>query len=152
MEDEVLAAAEADIAAELSDHGASAETVLEFPGEGFEPDGTLHEEPEPEWNQTRSRNRIDPAPAEQELTGSYDHLWEQTVMRNIEDAAVREDPDADCRTRRRARRASRTRQPEPAADGQPRRPEQPTHGSRTQPDRSRAGTARAVRARRCPPD
>ncbi|MEO5994010.1 MAG: FHA domain-containing protein [Arthrobacter sp.] len=34
-------------------------------------------------------------PAEQEPTGSYDHLWEQTVMRNIEDAAVREDPDAD---------------------------------------------------------
>ena len=48
VEDEVLAAAEADIAAELSDHGASAETVLEFPGEDSEHDGTLHEEPEPE--------------------------------------------------------------------------------------------------------
>lgn len=27
-----------------------------------------------------------------DLTSSYDHLWERTVMRNIEDAAVREDP------------------------------------------------------------
>ena len=47
-EDEVLAAAEADIAAELSEHGASSETVLEFPGEDLELDGTLHGEPEPE--------------------------------------------------------------------------------------------------------
>lgn len=30
-----------------------------------------------------------------EFTSSYDHLWERTVMRNIEDAAVREDPDAE---------------------------------------------------------
>ena len=30
-----------------------------------------------------------------EMTTSYDHLWDRTVMRNIEDAAVREDPDAD---------------------------------------------------------
>lgn len=30
-----------------------------------------------------------------EMTGSYDHLWEKTVMRNIEDAAVRVDPEAD---------------------------------------------------------
>ncbi|UTT70819.1 hypothetical protein NMQ03_06780 [Arthrobacter sp. DNA4] len=30
-----------------------------------------------------------------ELTTSYDHLWDRTVMRNIEDAAVREDLDAD---------------------------------------------------------
>ncbi|MGP4032473.1 FHA domain-containing protein [Pseudarthrobacter sp. 1C304] len=36
-----------------------------------------------------------PEPAEQEPTSSYDHLWEQTVMRSIEDAAVREDPDAE---------------------------------------------------------
>lgn len=28
-----------------------------------------------------------------DLTSSYDHLWERTVMRNIEDAAVREDPE-----------------------------------------------------------
>ena len=36
----------------------------------------------------------DAAPAV-EMTTSYDHLWDRTVMRNIEDAAVREDPDAD---------------------------------------------------------
>ena len=109
-EDEVLAAAEADIAAELSEHGASAETVLEFPGEDSESDGTLHEEPqtEPELEpepgpdkEPEPEHGLDeapepePEPAEQELTSSYDHLWERTVMRNIEDAAVREDPDAE---------------------------------------------------------
>lgn len=30
-----------------------------------------------------------------EMTTSYDHLWDRTVMRHIEDAAVREDPDDD---------------------------------------------------------
>lgn len=34
------------------------------------------------------------APAS-DMTSSYDHLWERTVMRNIEDAAVREDPEED---------------------------------------------------------
>ncbi|MEV7637852.1 FHA domain-containing protein [Pseudarthrobacter enclensis] len=34
----------------------------------------------------------DAAPAIDQ-TSSYDHLWERTVMRNIEDAAVREDPE-----------------------------------------------------------
>ncbi|WP_461189602.1 FHA domain-containing protein [Arthrobacter sp. Z4-13] len=29
-----------------------------------------------------------------EMTSSYDHLWERTVVRRIEDAAVREDPEA----------------------------------------------------------
>lgn len=108
VEDEVLAAAEADIAAGLGDHGASAETVLEFPGEDSERDGTLNEvpepsaEPEPEPSaepepepSAEPEPAPEPEPAEQELTSSYDHLWEQTVMRNIEDAAVREDPDAD---------------------------------------------------------
>ncbi|HSO90212.1 MAG TPA: hypothetical protein VLR70_03580, partial [Arthrobacter sp.] len=128
VEDEVLAAAEADIEAGLSEHGASAETVLEFPGEDFELDGTLHEEPEPEpepepapdaESAPEPEPELEPAPdaesaaagreaepsaqqpdaapepAEQEPTGTYDHLWEQTVMRNIEDAAVREDPDAE---------------------------------------------------------
>lgn len=40
------------------------------------------------------RNQADAASAV-EMTSSYDHLWERTVMRNIEDAAVREEPDAD---------------------------------------------------------
>lgn len=118
VDDEVLAAAEADIAAELSEHGASAETVLEFPDEDLELDGTLHGEPEPvpepelepepapahdaepatavrEPEPSAEQPAAAPEPAEQEPTGSYDHLWEQTVMRNIEDAAVREDPDAE---------------------------------------------------------
>ncbi|HSN37536.1 MAG TPA: FHA domain-containing protein [Arthrobacter sp.] len=118
IRDDVLAAAEADIAAELHDHGVSAETVLDFPGEDPELNGTLHEEPESEQepepepepapeqepDQVSEGADPDPAapqppaapePAEQEPTGSYDHLWEQTVMRSIEDAAVREDPDAD---------------------------------------------------------
>lgn len=34
-------------------------------------------------------------PAAIDLTSSYDHLWERTVMRNIEDAAVREEPAED---------------------------------------------------------
>ncbi|MGF9647483.1 hypothetical protein AAIH32_05890 [Pseudarthrobacter oxydans] len=34
------------------------------------------------------------APAS-DVTSSYDHLWERTVIRTIEDAAVRDDPDAD---------------------------------------------------------
>ena len=98
-EDEVLAAAEADIAAELSDHGASAETVLEFPGEDSERDGTLHEEPEPELEPEPrlepepERGPVEepgPEPAEQELTSSYDHLWER-------------DGDAQHRRRRRPR-------------------------------------------------
>lgn len=33
-----------------------------------------------------------------EQTTSYDHLWDRTVMRKIEDAAVREDPEADAAT------------------------------------------------------
>ena len=28
-----------------------------------------------------------------EQTSTYDHLWERTVVRSIEDAAVRDDPD-----------------------------------------------------------
>ncbi|MCQ6269873.1 hypothetical protein M8J71_05160 [Pseudarthrobacter sp. R1] len=35
-----------------------------------------------------------PVPAS-DVTSSYDHLWERTVVRTIEDAAVRDDPDAD---------------------------------------------------------
>ncbi|MBT2536885.1 FHA domain-containing protein [Arthrobacter sp. ISL-69] len=30
-----------------------------------------------------------------ELTGSYDHLWDKTVMRRIEDAAVRDEPEEE---------------------------------------------------------
>lgn len=105
LPDDVLAAAEADIAADLRDHGASAETVLEFSADDLELDGTLHGEPEPSPdgagpdaagpNPSAAPPPAAAEPAEHDPTGSYDHLWEQTVMRNIEDAAVREDPDAD---------------------------------------------------------
>lgn len=113
-QDEVLAAAEADMAAGLTDYGASAETVLEFPEEDLDSgapgdsaqDDTAQDDsapddsaPSPQQPDTAAEPapQEDPAqePAEQEPTSSYDHLWEQTVMRSIEDAAVREDPDAE---------------------------------------------------------
>lgn len=70
-----LTGAEAEIAADPRDQRVSADTVLALP----EQDQALPAAPEP---------------AEPEHTSNYDHLWEQTVMRKIEDAAVREDPDA----------------------------------------------------------
>ncbi|MCU1433976.1 MAG: hypothetical protein JWR71_701 [Pseudarthrobacter sp.] len=46
---------------------------------------------------TEPSHDIEPSPADQvpahELTGTYDHLWEKTVVRRIEDAAVRDEPD-----------------------------------------------------------
>ncbi|WP_104042895.1 FHA domain-containing protein [Arthrobacter sp. ZGTC412] len=42
---------------------------------------------------TGSSDRSEQVPAS-EMTSSYDHLWERTVVRRIEDAAVREDPEA----------------------------------------------------------
>ncbi|WP_160666943.1 FHA domain-containing protein [Pseudarthrobacter sp. ATCC 49987] len=147
-DDDILAAAEADIAAEagnaaeLSEHGASSATVLEFPGEDLELDGTLHEEPEPltepepepeeepepepepepelaghEPEPSGPQEPAAPETADQEPTGTYDHLWEQTVMRNIEDAAVREDPDADAEPA--AGSASADPAPETAPDPEP---------------------------------
>ncbi|MEC5180111.1 FHA domain-containing protein [Arthrobacter sp. CG_A4] len=92
---ELPTVAEVDIAAVPGEHGASADTMLELDEEDeeFDPDlrGTMQEsepeaEPEPEADP-----EADPEP---EPADSYDHLWEQTVMRTIEEAAVREDPDA----------------------------------------------------------
>lgn len=37
----------------------------------------------------------EPAPPASDHTGSYDHLWERTVVRSIEDAAVRDDDEAE---------------------------------------------------------
>ena len=51
-------------------------------------------EPEDDAPPAGHSDAADAAPAV-EMTTSYDHLWDRTVMRNIEDAAVREDPDAD---------------------------------------------------------
>src|SRR6478609_4476030 len=50
--------------------------------------------PEGEAPPAADAGSADAAPAV-EMTTSYDHLWDRTVMRNIEDAAVREDPDSD---------------------------------------------------------
>ena len=79
----VPAAPGANIAAP-GEHGASADTVLELPEED--------EEIDPDLSGTMQESELASAP---EPADSYDHLWEQTVMRTIEDAAVREDPDAD---------------------------------------------------------
>ncbi|NUU33283.1 FHA domain-containing protein [Arthrobacter sp. C9C5] len=99
VEDQLLAAAEADIAAELSELGSSADTVLELPEEdldaGPETEVPAPPPPEPAEPKPAESEPAESEPAEQEPTGSYDHLWEQTVMRNIEDAAVREDPEAE---------------------------------------------------------
>ncbi|MFF1384725.1 FHA domain-containing protein [Arthrobacter sp. NPDC058288] len=90
-----------------AEHGASAETVMGISDEDLEsaedgvtvlPDDTglvntgsdeagrdLPDAAAPTESQ-------DPVPAN-ELTGSYDHLWEKTVVRRIEDAAVRDEPE-----------------------------------------------------------
>lgn len=115
--DQLLAAAEADIAADPDSLGSSADTVLELPAEdldaGADLDGTIQtpaddaDAAEPVAHAADGPDVLDAPDAmvaepvepvetvEQEPTSSYDHLWEQTVMRRIEDAAVREDPDAD---------------------------------------------------------
>lgn len=56
-----------------------------------ERDETAADQPAP----GKGNDFAEPPPAASEATGSYDHLWDKTVMRSIEDAAVRpgEDPD-----------------------------------------------------------
>jgi hypothetical protein len=54
------------------------------PGDSLAQVSRKAESSPPEWTMTPS-----------DQTGSYDHLWERTVMRNIEDAAVRDDAEAD---------------------------------------------------------
>lgn len=57
-------------------------------------------------------NPSDPGTAlANDMTSSYDHLWERTVIRHIEDAAVREDPEADV--------VEETASPEGATDSGP---------------------------------
>ncbi|MGY4540895.1 hypothetical protein ACVWY0_000801 [Arthrobacter sp. UYNi723] len=52
-------------------------------------------EPEPDMEPALERTaHPDQVPAH-EMTGSYDHLWERTVVRRIEDAAVRDEPGED---------------------------------------------------------
>src|SRR6478735_948708 len=72
----------------LEGTGTQDSAGLGDPGPELPGSGTTGPEP------TAAAGHADAAPAA-EMTTSYDHLWDRTVMRNIEDAAVREDPDAD---------------------------------------------------------
>ncbi|MDQ0676369.1 hypothetical protein QFZ36_003930 [Pseudarthrobacter siccitolerans] len=105
------------------EHGASAETVYAVIDEDFGVEGSAVPDADPGTNAARETDAdagTDPAPetdaaprfepepepvrenagsgsGEQapasEMTSSYDHLWERTVVRRIEDAAIREDLD-----------------------------------------------------------
>lgn len=95
-----------------AEHGASAETVMGLPDDdleytaagmsGSEDTGTAAP------GADSGADGQEPVPAN-ELTGSYDHLWEKTVMRRIEDAAVRDEPEEEP--------AVETENPEGAPDG-----------------------------------
>ena len=90
-------------ATDAPEHGASAETVVGVMDEDYDPLAGADAGPEPAEDAVLP---ADPAvlPAGGELppdqavpasdqTSTYDHLWERTVVRSIEDAAVRDDPD-----------------------------------------------------------
>ncbi|MET1088760.1 MAG: FHA domain-containing protein [Arthrobacter sp.] len=90
------------------EHGASAETVYAVIDEDFDAVGAPGTHPdagtdpgaatEVAASHAASQEHSASGAAGQaaaEVTSSYDHLWERTVVRSIEDAAVREDPEAD---------------------------------------------------------
>jgi hypothetical protein len=91
-----------------AEHGASAETVmglpddLEYTNDGTPglPDDTGSDNAATDAHGTEVPHTVagteapEPVPAN-ELTGSYDHLWDKTVMRRIEDAAVRDEPEEE---------------------------------------------------------
>lgn len=70
---------DAHYAAETAEQESGAGEPVDSPPGGFSQD----REP---------ASHADQVPAH-ELTGTYDHLWEKTVVRRIEDAAVRDDPE-----------------------------------------------------------
>ena len=85
------------------EHGASAETVMGVLDDEYDDlpaaeadSGTADEAVLPAGpavspaDEDRSPDHAVPA---SEQTSTYDHLWERTVVRSIEDAAVRDDPD-----------------------------------------------------------
>ncbi|WP_416404292.1 FHA domain-containing protein [Arthrobacter sp. LFS091] len=80
----------------------SDETMIGFPEPEPEPDpepeAEPDPEPEPEPEEAAERpvhpSTTDPLVPSLENTTNYDHLWDKTVMRNIEDAAVRIDDEA----------------------------------------------------------
>ncbi|MDQ0924274.1 hypothetical protein QF038_002782 [Pseudarthrobacter sp. W1I19] len=99
------------------EHGASSETVYAVIDEDFEDEGVAETDAGPEADAapgadsiagtgagpatdsglSAAREGTSSSASEQavasEMTSSYDHLWERTVVRSIEDAAVREDPE-----------------------------------------------------------
>ncbi|WP_458113736.1 hypothetical protein M1D88_06435 [Arthrobacter sp. R1-13] len=78
------------------DHGVSQETVMGIHDDDEDYDDDVADVAEPvEEPDSAAVSDVPEEVAAVEMTGSYDHLWEKTVMRNIEDAAVRVDPDAD---------------------------------------------------------
>lgn len=82
-----------------TEHGVSTETVIGLPDDELEytavgTDAQL-DEPLPGMPDSDPAGTSPGLVPANELTSSYDHLWDQTVMRRIEDAAVREEPDAD---------------------------------------------------------
>lgn len=96
-----------------AEHGASAETVMGLPDDDLE--YTAAATPGTEEAGTSAPGASPEADGQEpvaanELTGSYDHLWEKTVMRRIEDAAVRDEPEEEP--------AVETENPEGAPDGQ----------------------------------
>lgn len=97
---------EADESDPAADREVSAETMMGLSDEDLDytvAPADLHvDEPEPNRadGQKPEADAVDPAadalsePAH-EMTTNYDHLWEKTVARSIEDAAVRDDPEED---------------------------------------------------------
>jgi hypothetical protein len=82
-----------------TEHGVSAETMIGLPDDELEYTAAgkdiQRDEPVPEVPDSAPAGQSpEPVPAN-ELTSNYDHLWDKTVMRLIEDAAVRDEPDAD---------------------------------------------------------
>ncbi len=90
-------------ATDAPEHGASAETVIGVVDEDFEDLPTEQPDSAPDEDAVLQAGDAappadegptqDPAPPASEQTSTYDHLWERTVVRSIEDAAVRDDPD-----------------------------------------------------------
>lgn len=79
---------------EAVDHGVSQETVMGIHDDDEDYDDDVADFAEPvEEPDSAAVPEVPEEVAAVEMTGSYDHLWEKTVMRNIEDAAVRVDPD-----------------------------------------------------------
>ncbi len=85
-----------------SEREVSAETVMglldddsHYPAASPEPDREAGPGPSADTGHpadSEPASHADQVPAH-ELTGTYDHLWEKTVVRRIEDAAVRDEPD-----------------------------------------------------------